>query len=63
MLFVIYATIITYVFLKRDEYPIYNRSPYLILLGAFGNYSQSKYFVGLFLDAECNIWIATLGDA
>ena len=35
-LFIIYGVIIVYVFLKRDEYPIYNRSPYLILLGALG---------------------------
>ena len=35
-LFIIYAVIIVYVFLKREEYPIYNRSPYLILLGALG---------------------------
>jgi len=40
-LFIIYAAIIVYVFLKRDEYPIYNRSPYLILLGAFGKCTSS----------------------
>ena len=64
-LFIIYAVIIVYVFLKREEYPIYNRSPYLILLGAFGKsfLLKTNNRIGLLLDAECNVWIASLGDA
>ena len=63
-LFIIYAVIIVYVFLKREEYPIYNRSPYLILLGAFGKSFLLSYYywIGLLLDAECNVWIASLGE-
>jgi lipoprotein signal peptidase len=47
---VIYWFLMWFIFTKRNEYPIYNRSPRLIIAGA----------LGLYLDSVSNVLIATV---
>lgn len=53
----IYLLVVAFIFKKRKQYPIYNRSPKLIMFGAFGNIFDVTFFIGLLLDSISNVII------
>ena len=56
----VYGFVICFIFVKRNEYPIYNRSPKLIIIGGLGNSLNILYLLGLLLDAVSNVGIASM---
>ena len=62
MILAIYLFIIIWLFRKRHEYPVYNRSPKLIIVGAIGMlplcFINILFLLGLLLDSLTNVFIS-----